>query len=71
MPTPETFTQVTKETFFATIGPRDVHPRIINAKYPYTSDWESRYPRNVIGKSTGGRYYLDANLLADGPQKEP
>ena len=71
MPTPENFTQVTKDTFFATIGPRDVHPRIINAKYPYTSAWECRYSRDIVGKTTHDSYYLDAHLLADGTQKEP
>jgi hypothetical protein len=31
--------QTTKERFFATVGKMNVHPRIINSKYPYTSDW--------------------------------
>lgn len=47
------FREVTKDEFFAHIGPRDVHPRIVSAKWPYTAEWELRPGRTVVGRTTG------------------
>jgi hypothetical protein len=44
--------QVSKEQFFSTVGKLDVHPTIINSKYPYTSDWKLRDGK-VVGRSVG------------------
>lgn len=35
---PANFAEVTKEQFFAKIGPLNVHPRLIGS-YPYASEW--------------------------------
>lgn len=43
--------EVSKEEFFATIGPRNVHPEIVGNKYPYTSVYRSP-DRVVHGKVT-------------------
>jgi hypothetical protein len=55
--------QVTKEKFFAVIGPRDVHPWISNNRYPYTKDWFLQPGRSLIGKSVGrterGEHFTD------------
>lgn len=45
--------KVSKEEFFAAIGPRDVHPTITNDKYPYKADWKTRIGRQVVGRSEG------------------
>lgn len=41
--------QVTKEEFFAAVGPRDVHPR----PHKTHSEWETR-ERRVVGRSWPG-----------------
>jgi len=45
--------KVTKEVFFATVGPLNVHPRIINESYPYTSDWMVNNGRDSVGRTVG------------------
>lgn len=59
--------QVTKEEFFARVGGLDVHPRIINSEFPYTSLWE--FPRQPgkapIGKSVGRKDGGTDYFLAD------
>lgn len=55
---------VSKEKFYATVGPLNVHPRIVNSSHPYTSIWELQNgSRKVIGKSVdrmeGGRSLTD------------
>jgi len=54
----ETFVEVTKEKFFTFINHLDIHPKIINEKYPYISLWETRYPKQTLGKTFDGKYFL-------------
>lgn len=41
--------EVTKEKFFAVVGPKDVHPRAL----PDSSSWETKH-QEVIGRTTPG-----------------
>lgn len=41
--------QVTQEEFYATIGPRDVHPHIVTP-WPFVSIWRTP-TREVLGRS--------------------
>ena len=61
--------EVTKDEFFARLNAerRDVHPRIMNDRWPYQVEWEfHREPgRPLFGRSFGaethdvpGRYFL-------------
>jgi len=43
--------QVTKDDFYAAMGPLNVHPTITNDKWPYTSDW--MVGRVVVGRTVG------------------
>ena len=52
MTIPTDMTEVTKEEFFAIMGPRDVHPRAL----PDCSEWETR-ERRIIGRSYPGYKY--------------
>jgi len=58
---------VTKEEFFAVIGPKNVHPRIVsewNNVTGYTQEWRLQgVSQKLIGKSSGtgsanARYWL-------------
>jgi hypothetical protein len=46
--------EVSKDEFFATVGPLDVHPTIVT-RFPYTSEW--RFHRQLgaplFGKTVG------------------
>lgn len=46
---------VSKDEFYKRMNPLNVSPRIINDRYPYTSDWhlQSGTGREVIGRSVG------------------
>ena len=47
-------TQVTKEEFYAKIGPVDAVMTVITHKgYPYEVEWKMRNSRSLIGKSVG------------------
>jgi hypothetical protein len=58
--------KVTKDEFFKTIGPQNVHPQIMNSKWPYTRDfktplgeWRGRIiDFEVEGDTIGSEYYL-------------
>jgi len=45
--------QVSKNEFYARMNPLNVHPRIVEDHWPYTSTWELQPSRLVIGKSVG------------------
>lgn len=53
-----TFREVTKEEFYAAMGPLDVHPQIVT-RWPYTAEWRLQWgmKRAVVGKTviTEGR----------------
>ena len=43
--------EVTKEQFYALMGPLNVHPRIMTS-YPYTSEWRLQdMSRKMVGKT--------------------
>ena len=76
-PSGSAWREVSKDEFFAVIGPQNVTPTIINGKYPYSSDYITPY-REVRGKSVGylpegsaleaKRYYLpNAFFSGQGP----
>jgi len=64
--------EVSKDEFFAAIGPQNVTPSIITGKWPYSSDYVTPM-REVRGKSVGylpegpaleaKRYYLPNNRI--------
>lgn len=54
METATDFVEVTREEFFAKIGPMDVHP-YPEGPLPYTSYWHTR-DRQLVGKSSGVEY---------------
>ena len=46
------FRPVSKEQFYAAMGPLNVHPQIVDDKYPYTTEWRSQNNgRLIVGKS--------------------
>lgn len=46
---------VTKEQFYALMGPLNVHPRIMTS-YPYTSEWRLQdMSRKMVGKTIDRR----------------
>lgn len=47
--------EVSREEFYKRIGPLDVHPRIVNDRWPYVSMWEMHHQagRPCVGKSVG------------------
>lgn len=63
------FTEVSREIFYATVGPLNVHPRVVSGWHSvtgYTSDWVLQNSPNgtVIGRTDGQdclknkRYFL-------------
>lgn len=61
---PDGLVEVTKEQFFAKIGPLNVHPHIVGC-YPYASEWRLQTgAQAMVGWSRDGgtneptRYYL-------------
>lgn len=44
--------EVTKDEFYANIGPKNVHPRIVTDTWPYTSVFVCRHG-DVHGKKIG------------------
>lgn len=49
--------QVSRNEFFAAVAAstRDIHPSIVSAKYPYTSEWKfhRELGQPLFGKSVG------------------
>jgi hypothetical protein len=45
------YTEVTKDIFYAKIGPLNVNSVIINDKWPYSSDFILASNREVVGKT--------------------
>jgi hypothetical protein len=58
--------QVTRASFFATVGQMNVHPHIGQQAYDnahgYTSTWQTP-ARQVVGKSDGGTHLLASRFF--------
>lgn len=62
--------QVTKDQFYATIGPLNVVSTITNSKWPYTSDFTLH--RELVGRVVGkleGPFEVKEYFLAEGRAK--
>lgn len=54
------FRMVSYDEFFAVIGPMNCHPRIINSRYPYTSEFRTptgAVVGKIVGLADGGSEY--------------
>lgn len=58
-----TLTEVTKEEFFAAIGPQDCHPRI-EGRWPYTSIFE-KPDRREVGRIVDDEHETARYLLVE------
>ena len=65
--------KVSKDEFYRSIGPLNVHPSIQHGNYPYTAIWKTQTGAQqvvgkTIGRTEGGRtvtdYYLGAERNA-------
>jgi hypothetical protein len=57
------FKEVTKEEFYAHIGPRNVHPRPVGKwsnEYGYKTEWVHQETGRIYGMSNKNAYFLHA-----------
>lgn len=61
----EGFTQVSQSEFFSVVGPLDVHPYIVLARYDprlgYRSQWKTRQGE-IVGETVGGTLLLETQF---------
>lgn len=58
--------EVTKDVFFKTVGPLDVHPRVDVAtlkERKHVSNWEMNHTRKRVGRSIPDSHGIDPTLF--------